>query len=143
MATDTKKMWDNMLIAFNSHDVNKIVAFYTDDCIYENLATGTVTHGKKEITDYINSLFVDIPDLKMEHKSVFGAGDWVGEEWVLSGTHTNSIRSLPGVAATGKIVSVRGATIYQLREGKISRQSEYFNLATLLQQIGLLPMQSK
>jgi steroid delta-isomerase-like uncharacterized protein len=141
MARDVKKMIDDYILAWNSHDINKIISFFTDDCIYENLAHGKVYHGKKEVTASFNSIMADFPDLKFEVKSVFVAGDWAGQEWVMSGTHAHS--SNPAIKATGKTFSVRGATIYQLRDGKISRESDYYNLATIMQQLGLMPGQPK
>src|SRR5208283_2191202 len=101
-------------------------------CIYENWAHEIVKHGKKELTEMINSMFVDFPDIKYEQKSSFAAGDWAGVESVISGTFTHS--SSPAMPAAGKTFSVRVASIIQLRKGKISRLSDYFNLATMLQQ---------
>ena len=56
MATDVKKILDDFLLAMNSHDTNKAVSFWTDDCIYENWGSELVKHGKKELTDMINSM---------------------------------------------------------------------------------------
>jgi steroid delta-isomerase-like uncharacterized protein len=137
MATDVKKMMDDYVIAWNSHDVNKILSFVADDCTYEDLGLGIVNHGKKELTAFISSMLVDFPDFKFELKSVFGAGDWAGMEWVMSGTFAHS--SIPGITATGKPFSIRGASIIQLHNGKISRSSDYYNMVTFLQQVGLMP----
>ena len=141
MATDVKKMMGDFLSSMNSHDTNKAVSFWTDDCIYENWAHEIVKHGKKELTDMINSMFVDFPDIKYKQKSSFTAGNWVGVEYIVSGTYTHS--SMPATPANGKTFSVHAASIIQLRKGKISRQSDYFNLATMLQQVGLMPPQPK
>jgi steroid delta-isomerase-like uncharacterized protein len=81
--------------------------------------------------------------MKYELKSVFGTDDWATSEYVFSGTHTNTLRTVPGISATGKIVSIRAVSIFQLHNGKISRQSEYYNLVTALQQLGLMPGQPK
>ena len=86
-------------------------------------------------------MFVDFPDFKIETKSAFGAGDWSGSEWVMSGTFAYS--SIPSMTATGKTFSVRGASVTQLRNGKISRNSDYWNMTTFLQQVGLMPGQPK
>ena len=89
----------------------------------------------------INSMFVDFPDIKYEQKSSFAAGDWAGVEYIASGAFTNS--SLPAMPAISKTYSVHGASIIQFRKGKISRQSDYLDRATLLQQIGVMPGQPK
>ena len=54
----------------------------------------------------------------------------------MSCTHTGDV---PGLKATQKKYSIRGASVAELREGKISRNIDYFNLYTFLQQIGWLP----
>jgi len=95
MATDAKKITKGSHDAWNSHDVNRVLEFYTDDCVHEDVPYGIVSHGKKELTTFLNSSFVDFPDIKWELKSLFGAGDWVGKEWVMSGTHAHS--RTPGV----------------------------------------------
>jgi steroid delta-isomerase-like uncharacterized protein len=141
MATDIKKMANECNKAWNSHDVKKIMEFYADDCVYEDVALGIVKHGKKEIVEFTNSMLLDSPDVKFELKSVFGTGDWVGMEYVMSGTHVHS--SIPTMPATGKTFSVRIAGIFQLRNGKYSRHSDYYNLVTMLQQLRLMPGQPK
>jgi len=79
-----KKVMDDYLIAWNSHDINKILSFFTDDGIYEDVAHGITNHGKKEITGYLNTSFIDFPDLKIEVKTVFGTGDWIVVEIITS-----------------------------------------------------------
>jgi steroid delta-isomerase-like uncharacterized protein len=143
MAIDAIKMANDCSKAWNSHDVNKIFDFYTEDCVYEDLGLGVVKHGKKEFTDYINTMFADFPDIKWEVKSAFGTNDWQGNEWIMSGTHAHSTMTKNAIPATGKTFSIRVAGIYQLRNGKYSRESVYYNMATFLQQVGLMPGQPK
>jgi steroid delta-isomerase-like uncharacterized protein len=137
MATDAEKVMKNNLAAWNSHDVEKILSFFADDCTYEDVALGVVNHGKKELKTFINSMFVDFPDVKLEGKSAFQSGDWAGGEWVMTGTFAHS--SIPGMPATGKKFSIRGVSIQELRKGKISRNSDYWNRASFMQQVGLMP----
>jgi len=135
MAKDIKKMMEDYILAWHSHDVNKIVSFFTDDCIFEDVALETAHRGKKEVTAFVSMLLIDFPDINFELKSVFGAGDWACMEWVWSGTHTHS--SVPTIPVTGKTFSVREACVFQLRDGKFSRQSDYCNMTTFLEQVGL------
>jgi steroid delta-isomerase-like uncharacterized protein len=141
MARDIEKMMEDYLLAINSHDVNKILSFWADDCVLEAVGLGAVYRGKKELTSYVNSLLNDSPDLKEEAKSVFGTDDWACVEYVFSGTHKHS--SMPGIPATGKTFSFRGVEIYQLRNGKFNRASDYPNVIGFMQQVGLMPGQPK
>ena len=137
MVTDVEKMFDDFNAAWNSHDVEKIVSFFADDGVHEDMAIGAVYRGKEELKVFISSSFVFFPDWKAEVKSRFGAGDWSAREWIMSGTHGGD---LPGLPATGKRFSVRGASITELHEDKIRRNTDYWNLALFLQQIGVMPV---
>lgn len=140
MAVDVKKIVSDCNKAWNLHDVNKILEFYTNDCLFEDVALGAVCRGKEELAAFLNSNHDFQHDVKFELKSVFGAGDWAGSESIFSGTHAHAIAGIP---ATGKTFSVRAAGIYQLHNGKISRETGYFNMATIMQQLGLMPGQPK
>lgn len=136
MAINTKKLAKDYVGAWNSYNADKITSFFTDDCVFEDLAAGIVNRGKKELKDFIKATFVWSPDLKFELKSFFSAGDWIASEWVMTGTHAGEFGGIP---PTGKSFSLRGVSIQELREGKIHRNSDYYNAASFLQQVGLLP----
>ncbi len=38
MATDVERMFKDYGLAWSSHDVEKIASFFTDDCVYEDVA---------------------------------------------------------------------------------------------------------
>ena len=133
MTTNIEKVLRDENASWNSHDVGQIAAFYTDDCIKEDVAVGVATIGKKEMKALISGAFAAMPDLKTELKSSFNSGDWAASEWVMSGTYSNDYPGMP--PATGKSFSVRGATIMELRNGKISHTSDYWNFASFLQQV--------
>ena len=137
MNTDLQSMLGQANAAWKSHDVEKLAAFFTDDCVYEDVAFGRVNHGKEELKVYLNDTFAAFPDFKTEPKSFSIAGDLGGIEWVMSGTHKGDI---PGLPATGKSFSVRGASIIEVHEGKIKRQSDYYDMASLLRQLGVMPV---
>jgi len=137
MATDTEKMMNDYMAAWNSHDMERILSFFTDDLVYEDVALGKVIRGKKELKDFISSMLVDFPDFRFEVKSGFNTIDRSAGEWVMTGTFAHS--STPGVLATGKSFSLRGASIMEFRGGKISRNTDYWNMASFLQQVGLMP----
>jgi steroid delta-isomerase-like uncharacterized protein len=137
MATESEKMMNDYVAAWNSHDMEKVLSFCTDDVVFEEVPMEKVWRGKKEAKDFVNVTFTNFPDFKIEMKSGFGTGAQGAGEWVMSGTFANS--STPGMPATGKRFSVRGTSIIEFREGKISRESMYWNMAAFLQQVGLMP----
>ena len=44
-ASDTRKMLEEYVASWASHDVEKIASFLTDDCVFEDVTLGTVAHG--------------------------------------------------------------------------------------------------
>ncbi len=120
MQTEVNRIAEGLAAAWSSADVEKIASFFTDDCIFEDVCVGAVCHGKEKLKDRAKAIFVSIPDLKLEIKTLFANGDWVGCEWIETGTQN------------GKRFSVRGASIVELRKDKIRRESIYchFDSAT-------------
>jgi steroid delta-isomerase-like uncharacterized protein len=120
--------------AWNSHDTEKLVSLFTDDCVYEELGIGVIKRGKEEFRTFLNRFFTNFPDTNFEMKSSFISGNWYCGEWVWTGTHKSDI---PGLPATGKRFSIRGVSVGELKEGKIKRHSDYYNKMDFLQQLGV------
>ncbi len=136
MATNTEKMTKDLFAAINSQEVDKVLSFFTDDCVYEDVAAGKVCRGKQELKAFVTSWYALSSDMKFELTSHFSAGDRLATEWIMSGTHTGEVLGIP---ATNKKFSVKGASITKLSKDRISRNTDYYSLATFLQQIGILP----
>jgi len=137
MASDMEKMMGDYLAAWNTHDVEKLLSFFTDDAVYDCTPMGKASRGRKELKDFFSSTFTNFHDFKIEMKSAFNAGERGAGEWVMSGTFANS--NIPGMPATGKSFSVPGVGITEYSGDKISRVTNYWNLAAFLQQVGLMP----
>jgi steroid delta-isomerase-like uncharacterized protein len=118
--------------AWNSHNPDAVVALFTPDGLFEDIPFGVVAHGTEEIRAAANLFFTAVPDLHLSvvNSSVNGGRGMI--EWVFSGTDQ-------GVYGTGKTFAVRGTTVLELRGNRISRDSDYYDLATILRQLGLLP----
>ena len=137
MATfESEQILDNWATAWSSHDTERVLALFTDDCVYEDVTFGAVNHGRAELRTFVDGIFAAIPDFKVTLITRFVAGNWAAMEWVMSGIHKGDF---PGLPATGKrFSSVRGVTIVELQGGKIRRCSDYWDAATVMQQVGLL-----
>lgn len=138
MVEDAIKIMRDMMAALESQDFEKAANFFTDDCIYEDVPSGKVCHGKKEFTDLAMMVRDEFPDRKLELKSAFSDGHNIASETLWSGTFTHSRN--PERPATGKQVSIRYVTITELRDGKICRNSDYYDMLSVSKQLGsLLP----
>ena len=73
--------------------------------------------------------------------SITSKGDTAAAEWVVTAIHSGPFEMPTGtLAATNRRITLRGATFYRFnREGLIAEQRDYFDLAGLMQQLGVKP----
>jgi len=122
----------NWIAAWNSHDLAKWAAYFTPDIYYEDVTFVEISHGSEEAKKFAGEFFEAVPDLKLELEGSSVEGDHGSIQWVLTGTDK-------GVYKTGKKFKVRGVSIISVKNGKISRSIDYYDSATIMKQVGLLP----
>ena len=80
---------DEIAAAWNAHDPQRIAALYTDDAfVTEEVLGGPTFRGRAEIAAWAEANFAGVPDLQLEVRSGFVAGDRAAVEWVYTGTYT-------------------------------------------------------
>jgi steroid delta-isomerase-like uncharacterized protein len=137
MATDFEKLARDTYAAYNPHDIEKFLALHTDDVVVESVVLNApVAHGKDELRALEGLYFTAFPDLKIKVTSCFAVDNRQCEEFIFTGKHMGDFMGIP---ATGKSLSVRGVSIREVRDGKTSKISHYYDLATFMQQLGILP----
>ena len=124
----------NWVDAWNSLKVDAVVAVFTKDGVYEDVPTGKVSKGSTEIGAFAQFFFTAVPDLHIDLVNSWVQGGHGEIEWVFSGTDK-------GIYKTGKKFSLRGATVLDTNaDGTlITRDVDYYDFATLMRQIGVLP----
>lgn len=123
---------EQLFAAWNTHDPEKMLAFYTDDVVYEDVPLGLVNRGKAELRKLIEETFSVFPDLRVQLvKSSICNGHGMSEV-ILSGTDK-------GYWKTNKQFSVRMLSTFELRGRKLSRNEDFYDLATMMRQVGVLP----
>ena len=134
---DTNELFQAYGERWNAQDASGIVAYFADDdCVYEDAALGRVNVGKAQIEEFLRETFTAIPDFHLEIHDLVVAGDRFANQWTMSGTDHGMV---PGLPATKQRFSVRGASVGTLAGERLVRNSDYWNLADVLVQIGILP----
>ena len=133
-AADLNATFLGMIQAWNDHDSAKIASFFTENCIYEDVALEVVNRGKKELMAYANATFAAFPDFSLITQSSFAGSDAVGAEWDMIMTWKGPY---PGMAGepTGKTYRLRGSSVAHFKDGKIARNTDYWNLDAFLRQL--------
>ena len=111
------------LDAFNAHDVDAIMSFFTDDCVMEMPRGpgpgGRRLEGKQQVRNGIQSRFDGIPDIHYGDDRHWVCGDRGVSEWTIRGTQ-----------ATGERIEVRGCDLFEFADGKISRKDSFWKIVT-------------
>jgi steroid delta-isomerase-like uncharacterized protein len=76
------------------------------------------------------------PDAHIDIVNIKESGDTVVFEFVGRGTHRGDFM---GMAPTGKTVNIPVCIVGELRDGKIYREREYMDMATIMAQLGVMP----
>jgi len=125
---------EKWIAGWNSHDPDKILPLFTDDIFYEDVAFGEVSHGQAEVRKFFLSELEGVPDLELKLMRADIHDGHGTIEWMFSGTDKD-------VFKTGKKFSVRGVSVIDMRDGKIFRNVDFYDVATVMRQVGLLPSQ--
>jgi len=119
---------------WSSHDMDRLLSIFTDDCIYEDVTLGVVNHGKAELVTFAHGFFSAFPDLYVELRSRSDFGDRATVEWSMSGTHEGELMGTP---PTHNFFLLRGMSAFELRGDKIQRCADYWDIGTFAKQLGL------
>jgi steroid delta-isomerase-like uncharacterized protein len=125
------------LAAETAQDLDALLEGMTDDCF--NLVVPDphpLYAGPDEVARRYRGMWATFPDLNVRMRRIVSVQDNVAvSEHTLSGTHTGSLFGVPG---TGKHVEVDTAVVWDIVEGRIRGETVYFDVATMLRQIGHL-----
>ena len=120
-----------------SRNMDQLMAVFTEDVIYEDAPMGLVLHGKQELRGFATTFFNAFPtDLKAVIITAVVDGDHGASEWKFTGTHSGDMPNMP---ASNKTMDVRGASIYEFEGGKIKHKIDYWDISTMLRQLGFMP----
>lgn len=104
--------------AWNRHDVDALMSFMSDDCVFRTSAgdeaCGTQHVGREEVRAGFADVWVTFPDAHWGNARHFVAGDRGVSEWTFTGTRVDGSR-----------VEVDGCDLFTFRGGKIAVKDSY------------------
>jgi taurine dehydrogenase small subunit len=107
--------------AFNSRDVNRIMAFFAEDATFLMARgpepCGRRVRGKAAIGQVLADRFKVISDMRWDHIDHFVTGDRAVSIWTVTGT-----------GADGERLDYQGCDIYEFRGDEILNKDTYWKL---------------
>jgi steroid delta-isomerase-like uncharacterized protein len=118
---------------WNQGKIDRADQFLSKDCRYHDPAFPSLAPGVESLKRHITMSRNAFPDLRFSLDDMIAERDEVVAHWTAHGTHEGPFL---GVAATRKVVSVGGTSIYRIKNQRIVEQFVDWNLLTLLEQLG-------
>lgn len=104
--------------AWNRHDVDALMSFMAEDCVFEASAgpevCGTRYAGREAVRAGFEDVWATFPDAHWGGARHFVCGDRGVSEWTFTGTRADGTR-----------VEVRGCDLFTFRNGKIALKNSY------------------
>ncbi len=119
----TSQDLDAFFDGWNRHDVDRLMTFMADDCVFESASgpevCGTRHAGREGVRAAFARVFASYPDAAFADTRHVVAGNRGLSEWTFTGT-----------AVDGKKVEVHGCDVFTFERGKIAVKSAFFKNRT-------------
>jgi steroid delta-isomerase-like uncharacterized protein len=104
--------------AWNRHDIDALMSFMTDDCVFESSAGPDVCGARYAGREAVRASFAEVwttfPDARWSNARHFVVGDRGVSEWTFTGSRADRTR-----------VEVYGCDLFTCRNGKIVLKNSY------------------
>lgn len=125
-------------LAYNDKNWVAVKASITSDFAYDEVATGRKVQGADQALVLWQGWAAALPDSKATFDNAYVSGNTVVLEVTWRGTHQGPLQTPKGsIPATGKRIEIRSCVICEIGTEKAKSERQYFDLATLMQQIGV------
>jgi steroid delta-isomerase-like uncharacterized protein len=129
---------DRYNAAWNSHDLDAIVAMHAPDMVFDNHTAGESATGE-DVRAHIGSIFETWPDIEFSTRRLYVREGLVVQEWTAAATHAKAMRRGDlNAEPTGRRVVWDGIDSIPFEDGLVKRKDVYSDSASILRQVGLL-----
>jgi len=136
MITDLSTFADIINQAWNSHEIEKVLGFYSSHYVGEDVGQAFLLRGPEGVRAMLENYWQAFPDLEFTVTDTVVQDSRIAIVWIAEGTHQGTIMNIP---PTGHRMEVRGVSIIDLENGLIVRGQYIWDLAGMLRHMGLLP----
>jgi steroid delta-isomerase-like uncharacterized protein len=133
----------DLIDAFNAGNGERFKKQLTASVVYDEIGTNRKFQGADawlQVWEHWRNAF---PDLNGTITNAVACGNTVVQEITWQGTHSGPL-SLPGgtIPPSGKRQITRTSLVLVFEDGKVKESRIYFDMLSLLQQIGAIPQQA-
>jgi steroid delta-isomerase-like uncharacterized protein len=126
------------ILAYNDKNWDAVRKASAPNLVYDEVATARNVRGLEDVLKVWQGWAEAIPDSKATFQNELVSGNTVVLELTWRGTHTGPLQTPAGtLQPTGKKINLRAVQIIQMSGDKTTSVRQYFDMATLLQQLGV------
>lgn len=122
----TEQDLSDLFDAFNRHDIDGVMQYFADDCVFYAVAGdecfGSTIEGADAIAGAFTTVFNTVKNANWAHDNHFISGDNAVSEWTFTGEMND-----------GKRIEARGVDIFKIKNGKIVCKNAFRKQRPLLE----------
>ena len=122
--------------AVTARDLDAMVAHMADDVI-EDITPVGILRGTGEVRQFFGELFAAFPDFEFSVERATSTASTSAVQWRATGTFRGA--PFQGIEPTGRRVEMRGCDCIDVEDGKITRNTAYYDGAAFARGLGMLP----
>lgn len=123
--------------AWHTHDPVAVANMHTTDTVFTSTATGLAATGRDELLKALTDVFRSWPDLRFAPQRVYGDGDVIFVESVITVTQAQPMTfSGVEVLPNGQPVRSTVVDLIHLRDGLVANKHSYVDQLAYLQAMG-------
>jgi steroid delta-isomerase-like uncharacterized protein len=127
------------ITAYNNKDWNKAKELLAADAVYDEKGTHRRIQGAGEIIQSFQGWAKAFPDSKGTIVREFESGDTAVLEIVWKGVHTGPLQTPTGtIPPSNRSIEMPACQVVRVENGKLKSASHYFDMMTMLTQIGAM-----
>jgi steroid delta-isomerase-like uncharacterized protein len=124
--------------AYNKKNWSEMGDLLAADAVYDEKATSRRLEGSDQIIEAFQGWAQAFPDSKGTFIREFASNDTAILELVWKGVHTGPLQTPTGtIPASNKPIEVPACEVFRVEGGKVKNTTHYFDMLTLLNQIGV------
>ena len=121
-------LWDAFIYNRDTSVINS--QYFTEDCIVVT-AQGDIV-GIEAVKEYYANYLNAFTEIEWEIKETFGQGNKLIKHYNFKGKHTGDFFGIP---ASGNYLDLSATTIVTMREGRIAKEHDFYNMQAILDQL--------